>query len=188
MGFSVVSRNQRPQLRATVHCAYAESSNTTEVVHREAGMQDDSQDSDWGSGDEIPEDSDDVVAQTSDERAALVVVNAYMHSFNEKNVAGTNEALHFPHIRFARGGVHIIENPDSIPNDFFERFAISDGWFCSRWDYRRAIQSCPDKVHFAVQFTRYREDGSVIGRYPSMWIVTLRDGQWGVVARSSFAP
>ncbi len=55
-------------------------------------------------------------------------------------------------------------------------------------DYRRAVQSCGDKVHFAVQFTRYRADGSVIGHYPSMWIVTLRDGRWGVEARSSFAP
>ncbi len=39
-----------------------------------------------------------------------------------------------------------------------------------------------------AEFTRYRTDGSVIGRFPSMWIVTLRKGRWGVEARSSFAP
>ncbi len=81
-----------------------------------------------------------------------------------------------------------MEEPGSLPADFFERFAGADGWACSRWDYRRAIQSGADKVHFAVQFTRYRADGSVIGHFPSMWIVTLRDGRWGVQARSSFVP
>jgi hypothetical protein len=38
-----------------------------------------------------------------------------------------------------------------------------------------------------VQFTRYRADNSVIGRYRSLWIVTKRDGAWAVAARSSFA-
>jgi hypothetical protein len=28
----------------------------------------------------------------------------------------------------------------------------------------------------------------VIGHYPSLWIVALIDGRWGVQARSSFAP
>ena len=136
----------------------------------------------------VPDDTDDIVAQTSEERSALEAVNAYMQAFNARDVAGTDAALHFPHVRLASGAVHILEAPGSLPVDFFERFADSAGWVCSRWDYRRAIQSGRDKVHFAVQFTRYRADGSVIGRYPSMWIVTLRDGRWGVEARSSFAP
>jgi len=59
---------------------------------------------------------------------------------------------------------------------------------CSLWNYRRAVQSTKDKVHFAVQFSRYRADGTLIGRYPSMWIVALIDRRWGVQARSSFAP
>lgn len=85
----------------------------------------------------IPEDSDDIVAETSEERSAL---------------------------------------------------EAATGWCCSRLDNRRAIQSCADKVYFAVQFARYRADGSVIGRFPSMWVVTLCEGRWGIAARSSFAP
>lgn len=45
----------------------------------------------------------------------------------------------------------------------------------------------PDKVHFDVQFTRYRADGTVIGAYKSLWIVTRIEGHWGVQARSSYA-
>ena len=33
----------------------------------------------------------------------------------------------------------------------------------------------------------YGEDGSLIGRYPSLWIVTCQDGHWGVQGRSSWA-
>ena len=44
-----------------------------------------------------------------------------------------------------------------------------------------------NKVHVAVQFSRWRRDGSLIGRYKSIDIVTNQDGRWGIQARSSFA-
>lgn len=49
------------------------------------------------------------------------------------------------------------------------------------------IQGDENKVHLDVQFTRYREDGSVLGTYKSLWIVSKMDGKWGVQARSSYA-
>ncbi len=136
----------------------------------------------------VPDDSDDIVAETAEERSALGAVNAYMVAFNARDLAGTDAALHFPHVRLASGRLRVMEAPGSQPPDFFDRFTAATGWACSRWDYRRAIQSSAEKVHFAVQFTRYRADGSAIGHYPSLWVVTLRDGRWGVEARSSFAP
>ena len=36
------------------------------------------------------------------------------------------------------------------------------------------------KVHVAVDFTRYREDGSAIGHYFSLYVVTRQDGHWGI--------
>jgi hypothetical protein len=62
------------------------------------------------------------------------------------------------------------------------------GWHRSAWESREVLQSSEDKVHILVRFTRYREDDSVIGTYDSFWIVTKRDGRWGIQARSSFAP
>ena len=44
------------------------------------------------------------------------------------------------------------------------------------------------KVHFDVVFSRYKADGTKYATYQSLWIVTLKDGNWGVRARSSFAP
>ena len=116
------------------------------------------------------------------------MVNAYQDAWNLRDVEGMNATFHFPHVRIASGRVTLIERPMPNDPDLIKRFIEQTGWHYSLWDYRRAVQSCADKVHFAVQFTRYREDDSVIGHYPSMWIVVRIDGRWGVQARSSFAP
>ena len=55
------------------------------------------------------------------------------------------------------------------------------------WDYQEVIDAGTRKVHFRVQFTRYRPDGSVIGSYKSLYIVTLEDGRWAIQGRSSWA-
>ena len=136
----------------------------------------------------LPQDSDDILVATDTERAALEPVNAYMRAFNARDAAGPDAALHFPHLRLAGGRARILESPGAMPENFFTEFSAATGWAGSRWDYRRAIQSGPDKVHFAVQFTRYRADASVIGHYPSLWVVTRREERWGIEARSSFAP
>ena len=44
------------------------------------------------------------------------------------------------------------------------------------------------KVHYEVVFSRYKADGTKYATYQSLWISTLKDGQWGIQARSSFAP
>lgn len=49
------------------------------------------------------------------------------------------------------------------------------------------ITAGPDKVHLDVQFTRYRADNSVIGRFRALWIVSKIDGRGAAQARSSFA-
>jgi hypothetical protein len=62
------------------------------------------------------------------------------------------------------------------------------GWHHSGWDHRNVIHESEAKVHLDVQFTRYREDGSVIGVYPAVYVVVNQDGRWGIQCRSSFAP
>ena len=56
-------------------------------------------------------------------------------AFNSRDVAGTDAALHFPHVRLASGKVRLMEEGGQPP-DMFERFARAVGWACSRWDYR----------------------------------------------------
>ena len=62
-----------------------------------------------------------------------------------------------------------------------------DGWARSTWDERTPIHVGKDKVHLKVKFSRWRSDGSLLGTFETIYIVTLQDGHWGIQARSSFA-
>jgi hypothetical protein len=118
--------------------------------------------------------------------AAMQALDRFMTALNGRDEAGLNDALNFPHIRFASGKVTTWNTPGTYRiSEFLGR--AGDGWHESRWDERTIIHAGPDKVHLSVQFSRWRADGSLIGRYRSIWIVTLVDGKWGIQARSSFA-
>jgi hypothetical protein len=69
----------------------------------------------------------------------------------------------------------------------FGRGALAE-WDHSAWARREVVHSGPDKVHIDTRFVRYRKDGSEIGGFDSLYVVTCENGHWGVKARSSFAP
>ena len=60
-------------------------------------------------------------------------------------------------------------------------------WRAPARDERTPIHVGPDKVHLKVAFSRWKADGSLIGRFETIYIVTRQDGHWGIQARSSFA-
>jgi len=122
------------------------------------------------------------------EAAAMKVLDAFMTAFNGRDVAAFEAVLHFPHYRIAGGNVSVLQDPKTLP-ELFERFvAAMPAWDHSAWARREVIHSGPDKVHIDTRFIRYRADGSVLASYDSLYIVTKRNGHWGVLARSSFAP
>ena len=55
-------------------------------------------------------------------------------------------------------------------------------------DRKDVIQSSDDKVHVAVQFTRYDRTHTKLATYQTLHVVTCVAGHWGIQARSSFAP
>ena len=60
------------------------------------------------------------------------------------------------------------------------------GWDRTAWTRRRIVHISDSKAHVDTEFTRYRKDGSVIGSFESLYIVTKEDGRWGIKMRSSF--
>jgi len=122
------------------------------------------------------------------ERAALEAVRRFIDRFNERDLEGWIATLHFPHVRLASGRVVVANTPaEYAPGFDFERFASATGWDHSVLDAADVIQSFTDKVHVAVQFSRYRGDGSRIGTYWAVYVVTEQDGRWGIQCRSSTA-
>ena len=104
----------------------------------------------------------------------------------ELAVEEVNAACNFPHVRLAGGKVVVWPNHgDYKLKDFVAR--AGDGWDHSKWDERTPIHVGDKKVHLKVKFSRWKKDGSLIGRFETIYIVTHQDGHWGIQARSSFA-
>lgn len=118
--------------------------------------------------------------------AAQECLDAFMIAFNARDLAAFEATFNFPHVRFASNTVTII-NPGYHKPEMFERGALSE-WDHSAWERRDVIHAGADKVHIDTRFTRFRNDGGVIGGFDSIYIVTRLDGRWGIQGRSSFAP
>ena len=120
--------------------------------------------------------------------AARGALDGFMEAFNREDADSIRSRwFHFPHVRFHSGKVTVMQTPADYRNLVWRRGGQSVGWAWTAWDYQKVIDAGPEKVHFRVQFTRYRADGSPIGSYRSLYIVTLNDGRWAIAARSSWA-
>ena len=127
--------------------------------------------------------------EATPEQHAMRVLDEFMAAFNARDEAAWAATLHFPHVRIASGATRLDPAREAMFEAFdFEQFAERFGWHHSAWVSREVVQSGPEKVHVVVRFARYREDGSVIAEFDSLYIVALRDGRWAVAGRSSFAP
>ncbi|MDN3566329.1 hypothetical protein ACFQY5_25200 [Paeniroseomonas aquatica] len=120
------------------------------------------------------------------EAAAIAVLDRFMAALNAGDQPAMAATLHFPHYRLTQGRLQIWQRPEDYTLDGF-RSRAGEGWARSAWDFRTVVGAGPEKVHLDVQFTRYRADGSVLGRFRSLWVVACLDGRWGAQLRSSFA-
>ncbi len=117
--------------------------------------------------------------------AAMQVLDEYMAAWNKQDLEGWERTFQFPHYRLASGRMSVLEQPGQ--QDSKRLWQAIDGWHHSRWDQRRIVHAAADKIHVDTEFTRYRADGSRIGTYESLYILTKENGRWGVKLRSSFA-
>jgi hypothetical protein len=119
---------------------------------------------------------------------ARAAMDGFMVAFNARDVEAIRTRwFHFPHVRFHSGTVTVMQRPEDYHNLVWNSDGQSAGWQRSAWDHVEAIDAGPDKVHFRVQFTRFRTDGTAIGSYRSLYIVTLQNGRWAIQGRSSWA-
>jgi hypothetical protein len=123
-----------------------------------------------------------------DEARCEDVLTRWMASLNRYDASAMDGLMHFPHVRIAGGVVTVYQQAGNNPMDLFERLRKQDGWHHSAWIETRLVQSSPTKAHYAVRYTRYREDGSVIGVYDSLYVLSLLGGAWKIQSRSSFGP
>lgn len=116
---------------------------------------------------------------------AMAVLDQHMAALNAADNARLCATLHFPHYRLAGGRMQVWDKPDTYLADFYQRAGAD--WHHTLWDFRNVIVAGAEKIHFDVQFTRYRADDSILGCYRSLWIVAKLGGRWAVQARSTYA-
>ena len=123
------------------------------------------------------------------ESQALDVMYDFMRTFNGRDVPNFARTLAFPHVRVASGGVTVFPDRQSfIDATDLEAFAKRFNWSHSRWDSISTVQADAEKVHFAVQFTRFNPQGEAYASFNSLYILQRTESGWGIRARSSFAP
>jgi len=118
----------------------------------------------------------------------LATLQRFMDALNAHDAAAMDAEMHFPHVRIAGGRVTVYDQPGRNPMDLFQKLKAEDDWRHSVWNERRLVQRNGTKAHMAVTYTRFRSDGSTIGVYESLYILTLKNRRWGIQARSSFGP
>ena len=128
-----------------------------------------------------PNDSDPRI-----EAEVMKVLDDYMSAWNRKDLTAWERTFQFPHYRLASGRMTVLDRPGMQDAARVWASAGSD-WHHSKWDRRHVINASADKVHVDTKFTRYRADGSKIGTFESLYILTKENGRWGVKLRSSYA-
>jgi len=118
--------------------------------------------------------------------AAMKCLDDFLAAFNSRDPDAYAATFNLPTVRIASGKMVILNKEDFTPQRFLAE-PLKE-WDHSKWERRNVIHAGPDKVHIDTRFTRYRKDGSVIGGFDSIYVVTCENGHWGVKARSSFAP
>ena len=119
---------------------------------------------------------------------ALSAMDQFQEAFNDRDIEAWSKTLNFPHVRFASGQVKVWENRQAFVSETNLQPLIESGWNHSRWLRREVVLSSPLKVHISTLFERYDKNNQAISAYDSLYIVTKKDDQWGIQARSSLAP
>ena len=121
-------------------------------------------------------------------KEALIVMDQFLEAFNERDIEAWSKTLNYPNVRFASGQVKVWENRQAFISETNLQPLIESGWNHSRWLRREVVLSSPLKVHISTSFERYDKDNQAINAYESLYIITRKDNQWGIQARSSLAP
>ena len=119
---------------------------------------------------------------------ALSVMDQFLEAFNERDIEAWSKTLNYPHVRFANGQVKVWENRQAFVSETNLQPLIESGWNHSRWLRREVVLSSPLKVHISTSFERYDKDNQAMSAYESLYIITKKDYEWGIQARSSLAP
>jgi hypothetical protein len=116
------------------------------------------------------------------------VLDGYLEAFNTGDAVKLAAVLHFPHVRIAGDKILVWNTPEEFvrANDMTP-LVTKLNWGYNKWDWKHLIQFGPNKMHFAVQLSRYTVNDAFISSFESLYIITRLNSRWAVQGRSSYA-
>ena len=111
------------------------------------------------------------------EKEAMLLLDRWMTAWNSRDVEAWADTFNFPSARIDNKGVARLITADDSSTDLnmalnsageskmFKSMAKA-GWHHSSWDRRVVIWSEPERCCFDTCFSRYEEDGTLIGVCP----------------------
>lgn len=110
-------------------------------------------------------------------------MDRFSAAFEDEDIDGMDVCCHFPHYLLSGSEVICWEEAGQLTEDFFSNLKKM-GFKRTVVTKREPILVCENKVHFLYSY--YREDlsGKVMSRHDNVWIVTFKDGKWGIQVRS----
>ncbi|MGL1887851.1 MAG: hypothetical protein OCD76_15155 [Reichenbachiella sp.] len=114
---------------------------------------------------------------------ALECLEIFGVAFNNCDLVGMDNQLHFPHTLISAENSIIWDKPGQLPDAFFEDLK-SQGWCKTEVVYQTPILVSKNKVHFKVKYTRNHINGSIISEHENIWILTLMNDNWKILIRS----
>jgi hypothetical protein len=122
---------------------------------------------------------------------ARKAMEAFFVAFNARDSEGLQKTMHFPHLRISgQNRISIRMNPvesKMLHDAAFDFLNKREGWDHSSLDMVEVVHESDVKVHFKIEFSRYKADSVKYATHKSLWIVTKEDDHWGILARSSYA-
>jgi hypothetical protein len=121
--------------------------------------------------------------------AAMKCLDDFMDAWNAHDLKALQDAMNFPHVRLNGDNSLSVSSRSAMTQKRLERMQKGlKGWHHSAWAKREIVAASTNKVHIQTRFVRYRADNSVLTSFDSLYVVTKKNGHWGVRLRSSFAP
>ena len=121
------------------------------------------------------------------ETEARKAVETFFIAFNAQDEEALKNVQHYPHVMIANKKVFIMKDPSEFIN-YSQGLSEREGWHHSAVESLEAIHVSDDKVHFKIEFGRYKADGEKYAHYKGIWIFTREKDHWGLLARSIYTP
>jgi hypothetical protein len=118
------------------------------------------------------------------EAEARKPIDDFFAALNARDIEGCRRTFHYPNIQIAGNEVTVLDTAESFQIDF--QLLGNEGWTYSTLDSCSMRQSCDEKVHFEVQLSMHRANDSRYATYQALWIITKKEGVWGIQCRSIF--